>query len=411
MKKVLTIALCAILAFGVFSGCAPAPAASPGTDPSPAQQTAQATPAPIASASETPAASQEAAKPADPTPAPTPDPTPEDASPTTGLRGINTTYKPIIVQIENEPPARPQKGIQWADVVYETMIEGIDTRFTCVFNDILWRTDSPEELDVGPVRSSRYYHQWIQGEWDALYVHQGGAETPGLESYIWGPSNDHIKVRINGAGKGAVNADYIYRRKNTGKALEHTAYTELHKDLEVYNYEPAQRQPLKFYPLQDYAERPAIEKIGLAFWSQNNTGADFWAKPGWVEYRYDAASDKLIRYMSGKEFIAEETGKPLEVQNLVVQYVTVYDFPNEQGRKKVDVFGEGPAEFIIHGKHITGSWKRENVANAPTIYYDDKGEEIIFTPGNTWIEMYPNDKQVDVKYADGTEYRTNTDQP
>lgn len=391
MKRFLLITLCAILAFGVFTGCA--------NTATPAEtDAATATANPAATEENTPA--QTPQKTGEPSPTPTVNPLPEDASPTTGLKGGNTTYKPIIVQIENEPPARPQQGIQWADVVYETMIEGIDTRFTCVFNDILWQKDSPETLEVGPVRSSRYYHQWIQGEWDALYVHQGGPETPGVETYIFGPSGDHIKVRINAAGKGAVNANYIYRRKNTGKALEHTAYTELHKNLEVYNYEPTMRRPFLYYPLKDYADMPAIENIELAFWSQ---------KQNWVEYKYDAAKDKLIRYMSGKEFIAEETGKPLEVQNLIVQYATVLDFPDEH--KQVDVFGEGPAEYIIHGKHIKGTWKRENAANAPTIYYDENGEEIVMTPGNTWIEIYPNNKPVSINYTDGTNYMTNADQP
>jgi hypothetical protein len=103
---------------------------------------------------------------------------PDEYSPTTGMVDTTTEYKPVIVQIENEPPARPQRGIQWADIVYETMIEGIDTRFTCIFNDIIYKADSPEEIEVGPVRSSRYYHQWIQGEWDGLYVHVAGRRPP-----------------------------------------------------------------------------------------------------------------------------------------------------------------------------------------------------------------------------------------
>jgi len=385
MKKLLIIALSVLMSISMFAACA--------KTEEPEEPEVQ--PTMISSTND-----EEDVTEAEPTEEPQEEEQgyiPENVSPTTGLENTTTTYKPVIVQIENEPPARPQRGIQWADVVYETMIEGIDTRFTCIFNDVLYTEGTPEELEVGPVRSSRYYHQWIQGEWDALYVHQGGAETPNKESYIWGESAEHIKQRINAAGKNPSNANLIYRRKNTGKALEHTAYTELRADADVYNYEPKQRQSFKFYPEEAYTDEPEIEKIELSFWS----------KPGWVEYRYDKDSDKLIRYMSDKEFIAEETGKPLEVQNLIIQYTSVSDFPDEGGRKKIEMFGEGPAEYVIHGKHLKGTWSREDSAGAPTIFKLDNGEELTLTPGNTWIEVHPNNKTVVTTYADGTESKTN----
>lgn len=384
MKRFFILVLAITLTTGVFASCSK-------------PQEAETTPEPtvIVSASTPTPELVETVESAEPTEEPAN--IPENVSPTTGLQNTTTEYKPVIVQIENEPPARPQQGIQWADVVYETMIEGIDTRFTCVFNDILYEDGHPDVIEVGPVRSSRYYHQWIQGEWDALYVHVGGAETPDKESYIWGESAEHIKQRINAAGKHPENATLIYRRQNTGKALEHTAYTDLLADIEVYDYEPAERQSFKFYPEEDYADAPTVEKVELSFWS----------KPGWVEYRYDADKDKMIRYMSDKEFIAEETGMPLEVQNLIIQYTGVSDFPDEGGRKQIEMFGEGPAEFYIHGKHLTGTWSRERSANAPTIYKLDNGEEVTLAPGNTWIEVHPNNKTVITTYEDGTVSQVN----
>lgn len=320
---------------------------------------------------------------------------PEFLSTTTGLPVDSDTYRPIIVQIENEPPARPQAGLQWADVVYETLIEADATRFTCLFNDILYADDSPETLEVGPVRSSRYYHQWIQGLWDALYVHMGGAETAGRESYIWGESGEHIKQRINAAGKYPSNADLEYRRKGTGKALEHTAYTELHADAEIINYKPVQYQTFKFSDEDAYQGQPVIDQIALSFWGP----ADF------VEYRYDETTDKLIRYMGGKEFLAEETGEPVEVQNLIVQYTSVGEFPGEGGRKRVEMFGSGKADFIIHGHHITGTWEREEGAHSPTIYKDSNGQEIIFAPGNTWIAVHPDNRDVEITEVSSMQIR------
>ena len=50
--------------------------------------------------------------------------------------------------IENSEKARPQTGLQQADIVYEAMAEGSITRMLCVFND-------QKPVVAGPVRSTR----------------------------------------------------------------------------------------------------------------------------------------------------------------------------------------------------------------------------------------------------------------
>jgi len=384
MKRIVTIVLAVSLAFSLFAGCSP-------------KQATEETPEPTMLSSSTDEPEETPEPSTEPEPEEPAEANPENMSPTTGRTDTTTTYKPVIVQIDNEPSGRPQRGPQLADVVYETLIEGIDTRLTCVFNDAIWSDDAPESIKVGPVRSSRYYHQWIQGEWDALYVHMGGAENVNNpESDIWGASADHIKQRINGAGKKTSNSNLFYPFKD-GQSVSNYAAIDLKKAVDVYDYEPKEREPFKYYPLEDYADEKQIDNIELSFLS----------KPGWVEYRYDSDKDKLIRYMNDKAFVVQETEGPVEVQNLIVQYVPVSTMPNDAGdRKKIDVFGTGPAEFIIHGKHLKGTWERKNDSD-PTKYYLENGVEVTLTPGNTWIAMHPNNKTVIINYEDGTEYSTN----
>lgn len=372
MKKIVLIALAVILAFSVLACGKPAEEPTP----EPTQLTTSSEEpeeAPVEEASEAPVG------------------TPENISPTTGLENTTTTYKPVIVQIGNESHERPQVGLQKADVVYETPIEGADTRFTALYNDALW-TGDPQALEVGPVRSSRYYHQWIQGEWDALYVHVGGPDATGNpESDIWKVSNEHIKQRINGAGKHAVNTQFFYPLYD-GKKQDDYAGIDLIKAVSIYNYEPKQVQQFTFYPLESYADAKEIKKIALPFFNGEN----------WVEYYYDQSTDKLTRYMKGDEHVDRATGEPLTVQNLIIEFTTVADMPNDAGHRQVDVIGKGPAEFVIHGKHLTGTWSRPS-GDDKTTYTLDNGEELVLTPGNTWIEIYPNTKPVVTTYADGTE--------
>ena len=334
-----------------------------------------------------------------PSPEPTEDPIPVNISPTTGKEGTTTKYQPIMVQIDNAGDARPQAGVQIADVVYETPVEGSYTRLTMLFNDVIYAEEKFERADdayksdeyriiVGPVRSSRYYHQWIQSEWDALYVHMGGPDsTPNPVSDIWAESSKHIKQRINGAGKHAVNANMFLKNKK-GSPLSHYAMTDLVADAAIMDYTPTPREPFKYYPLEEYANEKQIKTITMPFL----------AKADHVSYEYNAEKDKLLRFMGGKPFMADETGAQLEVQNLIIQYVPVGIMPKDSAHRLVDMFGEGKAEFVIHGKHMQGTWQRADVSVA-TKYYLANGEEITLTPGNTWIEVHPSDKEIAVEYA------------
>jgi hypothetical protein len=54
----------------------------------------------------------------------------------------------LLVKVENSPQARPQAGLDRADVVLEELVEGGMTRFIALFH-----SDLPD--DVGPVRSAR----------------------------------------------------------------------------------------------------------------------------------------------------------------------------------------------------------------------------------------------------------------
>lgn len=68
---------------------------------------------------------------------------------TTGL-SIDHENRTMVVQMDNEPGARPQKGVGSADIVYETeLYNGGYTRYTVVFNDTI-----PEKIEA--IRSAAW---------------------------------------------------------------------------------------------------------------------------------------------------------------------------------------------------------------------------------------------------------------
>jgi hypothetical protein len=303
-----------------------------------------------------------------------------EISPTTGLPG-NGEYRPVQVQIDNEATGRPQYGIQAADIVYEAMIEGADTRLSAIFNDTL-----PEK--VGPVRSSRVYFQMIQNEWNSIYVHDGGPYNASFpKSYIYSDENGGDMLnRVDGA---KVSDENIFWHVTPS-----IAYTNVQAVEDTYGYEQTERDPLFTFDANvDLSAYPDVEKVNIPFISSLDH----------IEYRYDADNDYFVRYFYGDPFEDAETGEAVTVQNIIVQYVTDDTLPDEGGRIELGMIGSGKAEFFVGGKHMTGTWEKDSRKEG-TIYKLDDGSELVLKPGNTWVEIQPDSKNIVTTYTDGTTY-------
>jgi len=74
------------------------------------------------------------------------------------------TKRPVAVMTNNHVDARPQSGLNSADVVYEALAESGITRYMAIY----W-SQAPKK--VGPIRSSRqYYIEWLS-PYDPLYIY------------------------------------------------------------------------------------------------------------------------------------------------------------------------------------------------------------------------------------------------
>lgn len=329
------------------------------------QQTA--TPSETTSATATEALTPSLSPVSTPTETPSPSPT-QKLSYTTGLP-FEGDYKPVMADIENSPAARPQLGLQTADVVYEVPVEGDITRFVCVFSD-----NVPDK--VMPVRSGRVPFLYIQHEWDAVFMHYGGSgsdDDPSLYSYYGNPLRSGIKIEIDGL-KGKWD-DYFYRTKD--KKAPHNVVGNPKLAQRLYNYDP---KPLGwlFSNNSSYSGDTASE-IDLKMCS---------SRSNYVSYKYDPLNDVYLRSMDGKPFMSAETGKQLTVKNVIVMYST---YQLSSVVKVWNMVGTGNADIYIGGKLIKGSWERDTADNE-TVFKDDKGNQIVLRPGNTWIHICPQGK-------------------
>lgn len=337
----------------------PSPAVTPAPSPAviAATQAPEATPSPTHAITTAPVPM--------PTPSPVSTPEPQNLSFTTGLP-FEGGYKPVLAVIENSPAARPQTGLQTADVVYEVPVEGSITRFVCVFSDHV-----PKK--IMPVRSGRVPFLYIQHEWNSVFMHFGGSGTAGDHndySFYGHKLHDEIKFDVDGL-KGKWNK-YFYRAKNIG--APHNVVGNPLKAQALYNYQP---KPLGWlFDADIQYPGKTVSKIKLALCSGISS---------FVSYTYDPNKNVYLRFMNGKAFKSAETGKQVNVKNLIVQYSTYHVSLKIKLWKLV---GKGKADIYIGGKMIKGGWKRES-ADSRTIFFDEIGNRIVLIPGNTWIHIAP----------------------
>ena len=81
----------------------------------------------------------------------------------------------------------------------------------------------------------------------------------------------------------------------------------------------------------------------------------------------------------------KETGKSIEVDNVLVQYVKskVLD---AKGRLEIDMCAGGDAILFTGGVAVKGTWTRDDL-DSRTIFKDESGSEFRLTPGHTWVEI------------------------
>ncbi len=343
-------------------------------------------PLPIVSASV--AVSPEESKSLSPSPSETS--APLYVSRTTGLPYTEEPlYHPMMVIIENSSYARPQTGLMQADVIYEAPVEATITRFICLFNDTL-------PTVAGPVRSARIYLLHIQKEWDAVLIHFGGANTPGVESYVYGSNTSYIKVRVDGL-KGKYDK-YFWR--STDRSAPHNVYTDLpYIEEKLYDYTPNERAGWLFSADAGATGEP-VRRVGIPYLTSNTSN---------VEFVYDEEQNRFCRYENGEPFMTYTVTENADgtqstateqvcVRNLIVQYAKSYLIPDDGGRRMVVLTGTGRCEYFINGRHQSGYWERDSLDD-PTIYYTDNGEEVVFSPGNTWVALQPDSKEIEIEYA------------
>ena len=298
--------------------------------------------------------------------------------------------RPLAVMIENHSEARPQSGLTSADVVYEAVAEGGITRFMSIFYCNL------SDVQVGPVKSARtYFVDWL-GEYDALYAHVGGANTPGPADALGQIITFEVKD-LNQFSIGFPVYWRDYQRLGHSVATEHTMYSTTAKLWEVgakrgwtatdsagINWD-AKFTPWKF---KEEKSGGTTSKITVNFWE---------SQPDYtVEWDYDSPSNTYKRKNGGALHMDLDNNTQLSPKNIIVQFEKESN-ANDGYPGNVHLLyktlGVGKALFIMDGSVVEGKWMKSS-RTSRSKYVDNNGKEIEFNKGQIWIQTVPEGSKV-----------------
>ena len=279
---------------------------------------------------------------------------------------------PVALMIDNNPDAWPLAGLSQAEIVYNTLVEGGTTRLMAIFTSVA------DIKKIGPVRSARpYYVDWVK-ELNALYGHSGG--SPEALQKI----DDLDILDLNEISY--LGPVYFYRDKN--KLAPHNLFTDSKKiNVARKNFELTDKTTefvhWKFsnVPVR-FLETANKIKVNYSAMDLFNT-----------RYDYNTSTKTYLRFQNEKPFIDANDKTQIAVKNLVVQFVPEEIHLDAEDRLKIETVGQGAAWIFIEGKLMRGSWTKKSPSER-TIFYDSNKQEIIFQPGNIWIEVVPGNRGV-----------------
>lgn len=282
--------------------------------------------------------------------------------------------RPIAVMIDNHIKAMPQAGLEQADLVYEMLVEGGETRLMLVLKD-------KDLSKIGPIRSSRHNFLDYALENDAIYVHYG-----------WSPK---AKSDISSLGVNNINGIFESGSKkgfwrDTGKYAPHNAVTKTENILNI-----AKRKGYKTTTSKDPVLNYVADEVNLEEGQAADTVTIPYSDHNTVKYTYNAKTKLYTRYSRSKKQTDWVTKNTVTTKNIIITFAknTTID---SYGRQNIDNIKTLDGYYITNGKAIKIKCEKTS-RKSQTVYKDLNGNEINVNDGKTFIQICPLNAKVSIK--------------
>ena len=271
---------------------------------------------------------------------------------------------PAMVQVENSPQARPQSGLQQADLVFEYLAEGGITRMTVIY------FHPGSGTRIGPVRSARPVTLRLQKAYQGV-IFFSGANQKVL---------DQIKAQnVPALSEGSDGGQYFFREPS--RQPPHNLYTTgdrlasgVRRHGPTLTYQPAA-------PGQPSASASPAAAARIQF-DQTSFHR--------VSYSYAAADSAYLYSTAGGPLVDQSTGGGIKVVNVILLQVAHHDagFTDVVGApaQDFDLQGHGPADLFTGGRRYSVTWDLSN-PDAPLRFVDAAGRPVRLPAGLTWVHL------------------------
>ena len=304
--------------------------------------------APPSSSSPTPTATQAAA-----------------TCPLTGVapaKGQDIHRAPLAVKIDNINLARPQAGVNHADVVVEELVEGGLTRLFAVF-----QCDSASK--VGPIRSAR------TSDADLLALLHGSV-------FAFSGSNPRALPQIRAHGNTVLISYDVYGGafyRDGSRPAPHNVFSSTSTMLKAgLAHRPKLTAPPALFSYGP-ASKAAKHATSVAMSWPQASASWHWTGSAWARTQ-NGTADTLV---DGSRVTAAN----VVVMSIAIGSTGIRDVLGNASPLDVTV-GSGKVWVFRDGSWIGGTWHRAKIGS-PLRLTDASGATILLHPGRTWIELLP----------------------
>jgi hypothetical protein len=281
----------------------------------------------------------------------------------------------LAVKVENLPAARPQWGLDKADIVFEEPVEGGITRFIVVFQ-------CHGTARVEPVRSGRLVDPQILEPLGRMLFAYAGAIQPVVDVV------DSSRSLLDDVGVVKAPSAYSLDPDRYAPHNLETSTAALYSAARAFHYPEKPPTAIFSYGRPVKGGTPAAA-VSISYPISTTTWT--WHRDTGLWYR--SYSDTGPALLGG--------GGQMTASNVIV--MLVHEYPTQyvedalgSHENELTLKGSGPAWVFRDGAVFFGRWERP-LLDHPTVFVEKNGTRVKLTPGNTWEELVPDGLHVAVK--------------
>jgi hypothetical protein len=304
---------------------------------------------------------------------PSPQPVAVETCPLTGLpprEGQKLHRVAVAVKIDNVNDARPQAGLDKADIVIEETVEGGLTRLMAIF-----QCDSAPA--IGPIRSAR------TSDGDLLRLLNGAV-------FGYSGANPRAIAPVRATSKAVLIAfddSPQFFRREAGRPMPHDVMSSTATILKAgLSRKPNLKAPRPVFSYGD-PKRPGkkVRRASMT-WSSSASAMWTWNGRGWA--RTQNGTPDVVT--SGKRIVATN----VVIMSIQVRNSGLHDVLGNASPDDV-VTGKGKVWVLRDGHVIVGTWSRPKRTKR-MILRDKAGNVLPLLPGRTWVELLPRPRTPDL---------------